>query len=115
MKTSLFLLLLALSAVPGFALDLPARSPTPPGQTAPAEVTLTGVLQRRVSIGGETTGWVLRYDKNRTIELAFTVAALAQIREGAWVACTGTYEVRHYPERGDVRILVVREIHEIVT
>lgn len=117
MKTPLLklLLLLTLGTLSGQALDFPAGIPRPAGQPAVAEVTLTGVLQRRVAIGGETTGWVLRYDKDRTIELTLTVEALAQVHEGAWVTCTGLYETRHYPERGDVRVLAVREIHQIQT
>jgi hypothetical protein len=58
---------------------------------------------------------VLRCDKGRTIELTFTIDTLMLAREGRWVVCTGTIETRHYPERGDVRVLVVREMHEVVT
>lgn len=114
MKTTLCILLLALCPLSSHALDLPVKTP-PQAPQAVAEVTLTGVLERRVSIGGETTGWALRCDKDRIVELTFTLEALSHVREGVWVACTGKFETRHYPQRGDVRIFVVRELHEVVT
>src|SRR5258708_5260945 len=96
MKIFLCLLLLTLGTLSGHAFDFPARIPRPAGQPTAAEVTLTGVLQRRVAIGGETTGWVLRYDKYRTIELTFTFGALAPVPEGAWGTRIGTHRHRHY-------------------
>lgn len=115
MKIHLLSLILVLSAPPGSALSLPPPPLAPPERPAPDQVSYTGVLERRVAIGGETTGWVLRHDKGRTIELTFTLKILPLVREGIWVVCTGTIETRHYPERGDVRVLVVREMHEVVT
>lgn len=115
MKTSLGLLMFVLSALGGVALSLQPKDLSPPVPTADAEVSLTGVLQRRMSIGGETTGWVLRYDKERTIELTFSIEALKHVREGALVTCIGQLETRHYPERGEVSILTVREIRDVET
>ncbi len=112
MKTFCLSLLLFVAALADSALGAP---PSPPVQPAPEQASYSGVLERRVASGGETTGWVLRYDKSRTIELTFTLKTLPLVREGLWVVCTGTIETRHYPERGDVRVLVVREMHEIVT
>ena len=116
MQTSFYLLLFALSArclVAAQGADLPRTLPA--AAEAEAEITLIGVLQSRVSIGGETTGWVLRYDKDRTIELTFSIDALKHVRDGVWVTCTGRFETRHYPERGDVRIFAVRVLNKVVT
>jgi hypothetical protein len=87
---------------------------TAPAETA-AEVTLTGKLQRRMAIGGETTGWVLLYEQGKTIELTFRIELLSRLREGIPFALTGVIETRNYPERGAVRVLVVRLLSEIAT
>ena len=115
MKTSLFRLFLALSALAGPALGLRAAPAPAPDKPAAAEITLTGVLQSRVAIGGETTGWILRYDKDQIIELTFKIDVLPLVRDGAHVSVTGTMETRRYPERGEVRVLVVRALGEIAT
>ncbi|MBI2517540.1 MAG: protease complex subunit PrcB family protein [Opitutae bacterium] len=106
MKTSPFvglLLVLLLGSVG-------AAEPAKPA----AETTLTGLIERRVATGGETTGWILRYDKDSRVDLLLPYEAFAWLREGIAVAVTGKFETRHYPERGEVRVFVVREISEIV-
>lgn len=112
MKT--LLLLLALSASRCLALTPLPPPPTPPPQPVPVarDVTFTGVLERRVAIGGETTGWVLRREQEKPIEVLLTKEALRRVREGARVTVTGTFEARKYPERGEVHVLVVREIRD---
>lgn len=87
-----------------------AAEPAKPAE----ETTLTGLIEQRVAAGGETTGWILRYDKDSRVDLLLPYEAFAWLREGIAVAATGRFEVRHYPERGEVRVFVVREISEIV-
>ena len=89
--------------------------PHPLADAAPAdEITRTGVIERRVAIGGETTGWVLRDDKGKRIDLLLPIAAFATIRDGMHVAIKGKLGTKKYPERGEVIVFHVREISEIV-
>jgi len=78
-------------------------------------VTLTGTLERRVAIGGETTGWVLRHGEKQHIDLLLPIEAFAWIGEGLAVAVKGTYGTKRYPERGDVPVFIVHEIHQVQT
>ena len=111
----------ALACIIGFTLvslsatarDLPPA--TDRGEKTEAEVQLMGTLERRVAIGGETTGWVLRYDKDQRVDLLLPIDAFAWIRDGLVVTVKGRFETRQYPERGPVRVFVVREINEVVT
>ena len=115
MKTFICLIGLALASLSGLALSLPP-TPSPLAEPAPAgEVQLMGTLQQRVAIGGETTGWVLRYDKDQRVDLLLPIDAFVWIRDGLVVAVKGRFETRQYPERGAVRVFVVREISEVVT
>jgi hypothetical protein len=88
-----------------------------PAEPATGEVTLTGLIEPRLAIGGETSGWVLEYDKNKRIELLFRVEDLlrVQLYAGMPVALTGSYVTRTYPERGEVRFFSVRVLVEIQT
>ncbi len=112
--------LLAISvSIPAFAASsgtLPqAIVPLPFADAAPAdEITRTGVLERHVAIGGETTGWVLRDEKGKKLELSLPPAAFATIREGMHVVIKGKLGTKKYLERGEVSIFHVREISEIV-
>ena len=74
-----------------------------------------GTLQKRLAVGGETTGWVLRYDKDQRVDLLLPIDAFAWIRDGLVVAVKGRFETRTYPERCAVRVFIVREIGEVVT
>jgi len=78
------------------------------------EVSYTGeLLGGRVAIGGETTGWSLRYrtpDLIKTIELDLKPELRKDFKSGARVRVTGTVTEREYVERGKVPVLVVREI-----
>ena len=104
--------------VPASALTPLPPTPTPPPILQPVvpadEVTRTGVIERRVSIGGETTGWALRDEQGKRIDLLLPIAAFATIREGKHVVIKGKLGTRKYPERGEVSVFIVREIHEIV-
>lgn len=87
----------------------------PDPHAAPADkITRTGVIERRVAIGGETTGWVLRDEKGKKIELSLPPAASATIREGMHVVIKGKLGTKKYVERGEVSMFHVREISEIV-
>ncbi len=114
MKKLICFFVLGLASLTGLALDLP---PAPEAAEKPAvpEVELMGTLQKRVAIGGETTGWVLRYDKDQRVDLLLPIGAFAWIRDGLVVAVKGRFETRVYPERGEVRVFAVREIGEVVT
>jgi hypothetical protein len=72
------------------------------------------VIERRVAIGGETTGWVLRDEEGKKIELSLPPAAFATISEGMHVPIKGKLGTKKYVERGEVTIVHVREISEIV-
>ena len=104
------------------SLLVPVSPVTPPvvvGPTQPTagEVTLTGLIEQRMAVGGETPGWVLRYDQDKRIELLFRVEDLLRVRlaAGMPVALTGSYVTRVFPERGEVRFLSVRVFVEIQT
>jgi len=115
MKTLICLLGLALAPLSMLAL-MPRPLPAP--LAAPAsvgEVSLIGLLQQRTAIGGETTGWTLRYDKDQRVDLLLPIDAFAWIRDGLAVAVKGHFETRQYPERGAVRVFVVREISQVMT
>ncbi len=88
----------------------------PPALSQPAgiEITLTGFLESRIAIGGETTGWILRHDGDQTIEVTFEGDLLSRAREHLQIAVTGIIELRRYPERGAVRVLVVSLLKEVV-
>jgi len=115
MKTLICFLGLALAPLSMLALT-PRSRPAPLADPAPAgEVSLIGLLQQRVAIGGESTGWSLRYDQGQRVDLLLPIDAFAWIRDGLAVAVKGHFETRQYPERGTVRVFVVREITQVVT
>ncbi len=111
--------ILCLLSLPLFPLTALARSPQvappPPADTAgEGEVTHTGVLERRVAIGGETTGWVLQYQTAaglRRIEVDCSGLDAGKIPEGA-VRITGRVIEKTWPERGPVLILKARKIEQ---
>ena len=114
MKT--FIVLLACAA---FAADGRAADPGVPAErrprTAPVtEVVLKGVLEQRVAIGGETTGWALRHGEAQRIELDLSRSGSRGLRAGTAVVVTGTIVMRTWPERGVVQVLVVRRLEILV-
>jgi hypothetical protein len=114
--------LLLLALLPFGLAGARCAEPAPlPSAAAPApasqEVTLTGLLYHRLAIGGETTGWVLRYgqDQKQTIELLLKITDFDRLTEGMAVVVRGTYVTRTYPERGEVRMFAVRDLSEVMT
>ncbi|MHB1079483.1 MAG: hypothetical protein ACYC67_08765 [Prosthecobacter sp.] len=85
-----------------------------PKAAAPAEVQLMGTLEQRVAIGGETTGWVLRYGEKQRVQVLLPVEAFAWIRDGVVVSVSGVHGTKHYPERGDVAVFIVKKISQVV-
>jgi hypothetical protein len=81
---------------------------------AAAEVQLTGTLEQRVAIGGETTGWALRYGDKKRVEVLLPVAAFAWIKDGVVVSVSGVHGTKHYLERGDVPVFIVKKISQVV-
>jgi hypothetical protein len=116
MKISTLCAVLALSAAGAF-LPAPcfASESAPPAPQAPAaEVHLTGTIDNEVAIGGETTGWFLRYGEGRRVQLLLPLDAFSWIGPGDAVAVTGHFETRETPERGRHEVFVVRTISHIV-
>jgi hypothetical protein len=77
-------------------------------------ITLTGQLEGgRVAIGGETSGWMLRYRDEkgpRAIEVEFTASLSKMAKDAAHVRITGTIVDREYVERGRVPTLVATKV-----
>jgi hypothetical protein len=79
------------------------------------DVTYTGeFLSGRVAIGGETSGFALRYraadGATTTIDLDVKPEVARQFKSGTRVRVTGTLQQREYVERGKVDVLVVKEM-----
>lgn len=121
MKTILCLPGLALLLLTGNSLDLKASEPASPAAANEpaikegAEISLSGKLKGgRVSIGGETTGWVLEYQSKagaRQIEVDCSGLAPGRVREGS-VRITGRVVEKTWPERGPVLILKATKIEK---
>lgn len=71
---------------------------------------LTGTLERKIAIGGDTTGWSLRYGDKKHVELLLPKDALAWVKDGLVVAVTGAFATQHYVERGYVSVFIVEKI-----
>ncbi|MFZ2277451.1 MAG: hypothetical protein WAW39_06620 [Prosthecobacter sp.] len=89
-------------------------APSVPSPAAVPEVQLMGTLEQQVAIGGETTGWVLRYGEKQRVQVLLPPAAFAWIRDGVVVSVSGVHATKHYPERGDVAVFIVKKISEVV-
>ena len=102
--------MIAVGFVVAMVLIGAAASAGPPAE----QVTYRGeFLGRRVAIGGETTGWAMRYhapDGDKIIELDVKREVANRFKEGDRVRVTGTLTEREYVERGTVRVLVVTEM-----
>ena len=100
-----------------------AQTPTPsPGSIAgkgatEQEVVYEGELETYFAVGGETTGWRLRtrtaQGQRRFIEVLLTAEVAQGVRANTRVQVRGTMKTRHYPERGDVEVLVARSVIEV--
>lgn len=85
-----------------------------PKAAAPAEVQLMGTLEKRLAIGGETTGWVLRYGEKQRVQVFLPPDAFAWIKDGMVVSVSGVHGTKHYPESGDVAVFFVKKISQVV-
>jgi hypothetical protein len=115
MKTNILLVLLLLAPLHALATE---RADDKKKTDSPAPVpvvTLFGILECRIAIGGETTGWVLRYGDKQRIDLLLPIEAFGWISEGLAVGVKGVFSTKRYPERGDVPVFIVHEIHQVQT
>jgi len=96
------------------AVTLGQTASSTPGAGAAAEVQLTGILEQRMAIGGETTGWSLRYGEKKRVEVLLPAEAFAWIKDGVAVSVSGAYGTKHYLERGDAAVFIVKKISQVV-
>jgi hypothetical protein len=98
------------------------RSQAPPrmsrSSAAAADVMIDGQLENWITAGGETTGWRLRTradgnGRRRFIEVLLTAEIAQGVRSQVPVRVRGTMQTRHYPERGDVDVLVAKSVIEL--
>lgn len=102
--------------------DGAAPQPAPPESSEPAAnegeraleaalVAREGVLQGGImAIGGEHTGWVLREGESQLELDPGPWLARALELEGQRVRVRGLWQTLRYVERGDVRVLALREL-----
>jgi hypothetical protein len=102
-----------------------AQAPTPPPApgtaagkgTATQEVVYEGELETYIAVGGESTGWRLRMrtaqGQRRYIEVLLTAEVAQGVRANTRVQVRGLMKTRHYPERGDVDVLIARSVIEV--
>ena len=88
--------------------------PSAPSPVAVPEVQLMGTLEQRMAIGGETTGWSLLYGEKKRVEVVLPPEAFAWIKDGVVVSVSGVHGTKHYPERGDVTVFIVKKISQLV-
>ena len=112
MKNSILLPLLFACLLCTVTLGQTASSTSSAG--AAAEVQLTGTLEQRMAIGGETTGWSLRYGEKKRVEVVLPAEAFAWVKDGVVVSVSGAYGTKHYLERGDVAVFIVKKISPAV-
>ena len=98
---------------------VPAQKPSVPAAKTPAEQELVveGELENYIVVGGETTGWRLRrrnaQGRREYIEVLLTAEVAQGVRANSRVQVRGTMKTRHYPERGDVNVIVARSVIEV--
>jgi hypothetical protein len=94
-----------------------ASDPVQAKPTTAQEVVYEGELETHIVIGGETTGWRLRRrtpeGRRQYIEVLLTAEVAQGVRANTRVQVRGTVQTRHYPERGDVPVLVARSVVEV--
>jgi len=118
MRTAVLIAALVLGATPMLAQGAAPASPAG-GAKAPGEreVVYEGELENYIAIGGESTGWRLRHrtpqGKREYIEMLLTAEVAQGVRANTRVQVRGTMQTRHYPERGDVQVLVARSVIEV--
>ena len=90
-------------------------------QTPQRQITVTGKLGRVMAIGGESTGWAIQLDSERTmggkrvdsIEVDYPNAKRLEKLAEKRVNATGTLSHRHGVETGERLVLVVSSIREV--
>lgn len=113
MKTFVLTALLLTAPAP------PAQSPPEPTAKSPTEqqVVVEGELETYIVVGDETTGWRLRRrnaeGRREYIEVLLTAEVAQGVRANSRVQVRGVMKTRHYPERGDVDVLVARSVIEV--
>jgi hypothetical protein len=115
MKIAPLMVVVFLSAA---GLAAQSRSGAPPaGARSDRDVVYEGELETYVAIGGESTGWRMRTrtpeGRRQFIELLLTADLARGARANSRIRVRGTMQTRHYPERGDVQVLAVKELIEI--
>ena len=96
-----------------------AQNPQAPPAKTPAgqDVVIEGELETYIVVGTETTGWRLRsrnsQGRREYVEVLLTAEVAQGVRAGSRVQVRGTMKTRHYPERGDVDVLVARSVIEV--
>jgi len=115
-RAGLIAVLVAATA-PAFA-QAPAPAPTTAARAQEErDVVIEGELENYMAIGGESTGWRVRRrtaeGKREYIEVLLTAEVAQGVRANTRVQVRGTMQTRHYPERGDVNVLVAKSVIEV--
>ena len=80
-------------------------------------MVIEGELENYMAIGGESTGWRVRRrtaeGKREYVEVLLTAEVAQGVRANTRVQVRGTMQTRHYPERGDVNVLVAKSVIEV--
>src|SRR5215510_4161681 len=87
-------------------------------QSAGQKITVTGKLVRMMAIGGESTGWVIEFDSETTvdgkklnsIQMNYSDTAKLGTLENKRVTATGRLGYRHGVETGEQPVLKVSSI-----
>jgi hypothetical protein len=115
MKTAVCLAALMTVSAPAYAQG---SAPAPAAKTASAqEAVYEGELETHIAAGGESTGWRLRRrtadGRREYIEVLLTADVAQGVRANTRVQVRGTMRTRHYPQRGDVEVLVAKSVVEV--
>ena len=110
--------LMAVLVLSTASLAAQSRSGAPPsGARSDQDVVYEGELETYVAIGGESTGWRVRTrtpeGRRQFVELLLTADMAQGARANTRIRVRGTMQTRHYTERGDVQVLVVKELIEV--
>ena len=100
------------------ATPIAAQSSPAPSAARPApDLVYEGELETYIAIGGESTGWRLRtrtpQGRRQFIEVLLTAEVAQGVRANIRVQIRGTMTTRRYVERGDVQVLMAKEVIEV--
>ena len=100
------------------ATPIAAQSSPAPSAARPApDLVYEGELETYIAIGGESTGWRLRTrtppGRRQFIEVLLTAEVAQGVRANTRVQIRGTMTTRRYVERGDVQVLMAKEVIEV--